>query len=93
MSRRRTSTFTVIKDVTSYIGGWALIVHQAVIVPPHDFNLWLLALGGALVGVPGFSQLIAMRTGSGPSLLPPEDSPPQSPPPSSPSSSESGAER
>lgn len=93
MSRRRTSTFTVIKDVTSYVGGWALIVHQAAIVPPHDFNLWLLALGGTLVGVPGFSQLIAMRTGNGPWLSPSEESPPPSPLPSSSSSSESEAER
>lgn len=89
MSRRRTSTITVVKDLVSYLGGWGLIVHQAVVVDPRDFNLWLLALGGTLVGVPGFGQLLAMRTGGSLSDSPPEGSP--QPPPSS--STTSGAER
>lgn len=88
-TRRRPGTFTVIKDVASYVGGWALIAHQALFVPPRDFNLWLLLVGGALVGVPGVSQLIAMRTGGGPS----PDPPVVSPPPSSPSSNASVGDR
>lgn len=68
------SKVTVVKDVLSYAGGWALIVHQAVFVDPQDFNLWFLLVGGALVGVPGISQLIAMRTGGGQSQLPPGES-------------------
>jgi hypothetical protein len=90
MSRRRgPHTFTVVKDVISYSLGVGLILHQALIVPPPDFNPWLLALGGTLVGVPGFGQLIAMRTGGSPSPPPEEDSPP--PPP--PSHTASGADR
>lgn len=91
MSRqRKPGLFTVVKDVASYVGGWLLIAHQALIVKPADFNLWLLTVGGLLVGVPGFSQVIAMRTGGGPSASPPEESP--SPPPS-PSPSGSAADR
>lgn len=90
MSRRRKpGTFTVVKDVASYLGGWALIVHQALFVPPRDFNLYLLLLGGALVGVPGVSQLLAMRTGGGQSELPGRDS---SPSPSSQSPNGSAGE-
>jgi hypothetical protein len=84
MSRqRRPGAWTVVKDVVSYLGGWALIADQALRVRPEDFNLWLLLLGGALVGVPGFSQLLAMRIGGSPSLPPP----PESQRPSSPSPS------
>lgn len=88
-TRRRPGTFTVVKDVSSYLGGWLLIGHQAVAVPPADFNLWLLLVGGALVGVPGISQLVAMRTAIGQS----PSAPPESPPPSPPSSTASAAER
>ncbi|MET0426294.1 MAG: hypothetical protein ABW046_20665 [Actinoplanes sp.] len=88
-TRRRPGTFTVVKDAASYVGGWALIAHQALVVPPQDFNLWLLLVGGALVGVPGVSQLIAMRTGGGQSPPPPADSPP----PPLPSSNGSVADR
>lgn len=96
MSTRRTSrtrrpgAVTVAKDVLSYLGGWALIVHQAVFVPPQDFNLTLVLLGGTLVGIPGVSQLLALRTGSGPSPDPPEES---SSPSRSPSPSGPGADR
>lgn len=77
---RRPSAITVIKDVSSYLGGWGLIVHQAVIVPPQDFNLTLVLVGGALVGVPGVGQLLAARTGGRPSEDPPRGSPPSSSP-------------
>jgi hypothetical protein len=86
--RRRPPTFTVVKDIVSWMGGWALIVHES-LVTPSQFNLWRLLIGGALVGVPGFGQLLAMRTGASPSP-PPE---PDSSPPSSSSSSTSGADR
>lgn len=87
---RRPTTFTVIKDVLSYLGGWGLIVHQALFVPPPDFNLTLVLLGGTLVGIPGVSQLLAIRTGGSPS----PDPSPESPRPSLPSSSSaSEAER
>lgn len=77
MSRRRTrpSVLTVVKDILSYLGGWGLILHQALVVPPQDFNLTLVLLGGALVGIPGVGQLLAIRTGGSPSPDPPEDSP------------------
>lgn len=80
MSTRRRhrgpSALTVAKDILSYLGGWGLILHQALIVPPKDFNLTLVLLGGALVGIPGVGQLLAIRTGGLPSQDPPEDSPP-----------------
>jgi hypothetical protein len=87
-----------VKDTLSYLGGWALIVYQVAFVPPPDFNLYALVMGGLLVGVPGFSQLAPyigqllvskLTTGSGPSASPPG----ASPPPSSPSPSSSGADR
>lgn len=73
------------KDVTLYLGGWALIWHQALIVPPRDFNLTLTLVGATLIGVPGASQLLAARIGGSPSPDPPEGSE------SSPSSSPSGS--
>lgn len=93
MSTRRRhrgpSTLTVVKDVLSYLGGWGLILHQALIVPPKDFNLTLVLLGGALVGIPGVGQLLAIRTGGSLSPDPPEDSRSRL----SSSSSDSGADR
>lgn len=77
-ARRQPGVVTVLKDVTSYLGGWALIGHQALFVPPADFNLTLVLLGGTLVGIPGVSQLLALRTGSLPSPDPPGESPPPS---------------
>jgi hypothetical protein len=79
MSTRRRhrgpSTLTVVKDVLSYLGGWGLILHQALVVPPKDFNLTLVLLGGTLVGIPGVGQLLAIRTGGSSSSSPPPDSP------------------
>lgn len=93
MSTRRKhrgpSALTVAKDIVSYLGGWGLILHQALIVPPRDFNLTLVLLGGALVGIPGVGQLLAIRTGGSPGPDRPEDSRP----PRSSSSSGSAADR
>jgi len=68
--------FTVFKDVTSYLGGWALIGYQALAVPPKDVNVWFLILGGSLIGVPGIAEIIAWRrdTANSGGLLPPPDS-------------------
>jgi hypothetical protein len=65
----------VAKDALSYLGGWGLIAHQALVVQPQDFNLTLVLLGGTLVGIPGVGQLLALRTGGSPSEDPPEESP------------------
>lgn len=75
-AQRRPARSTVIKDALSYLGGWALILHQAVFVPPQDFNLVLVLLGGTLVGIPGVGQLLAIRTGGTPSPDQSEGSPP-----------------
>jgi hypothetical protein len=68
----------VVKDILSYLGGWGLIIHQAIVVPPPDFNVTLVLLGGTLVGIPGVSQLLAIRTGGSPSPDPSQESPPPS---------------
>jgi hypothetical protein len=89
-SRRRPDAVTVVKDLLSYVGGRALIGHQALFVPAQDFNLTLVLLGGTLVGIPGVSQLLALRTGGSRSPDQPEESPSLSP---SPSASGSGADQ
>ncbi len=87
---RRPAAFTLVKDIGAWLLGVGLIVHQAGFVPAQDFNITLTLLGGALIGVPGVSQLLALRTGGSPSPDQPEESQPR--PPSSPSAS-SGADR
>jgi hypothetical protein len=79
---RRPDRIVVIKDVGSYLLGCGLIIHQALFVSPQDFNLTLVLMGGALVGVPGVSQLLASRIGSSPSPDQRAESPPPSPLPS-----------
>jgi hypothetical protein len=81
----RPSGWTLFKDVTLYLGGWALIWHQALIVPHRDFSLPLTLVGAALIGAPGASQLLAARIGGLPSPDPPEGS--ASSPSSSPNAS------
>lgn len=68
------------KDITLYLGGWGLIWHQALIVPPRDFNLTLTLVGAALIGVPGARQLLAARIGGS---LSPDPSAASAPSPSS----------
>lgn len=53
--------FTVFRDVTSYVGGWALIAYQALAVPPKDVNEFFLLLGGSLIGVPGVAEILAWK--------------------------------
>lgn len=76
--KRKPGWFTIFKDVTSYIGGWALIAYQALFVPPKEVNAWFLLLGGSLIGVPGIAEIIAWRkadTGEHGGLPLPQDSP------------------
>ncbi|GIE35888.1 hypothetical protein Ait01nite_089330 [Actinoplanes italicus] len=71
---RRPAVFTLTKDIGSWLLGVGLIVHQAGFVPATDFNITLTLLGAVLVGVPGASQLLALRTGGQPSEDPPSES-------------------
>jgi hypothetical protein len=67
-TRRTTGRRTLgksIREWTLYAGGWALIWHQALLVPAADFNLTLALIGAGLIGVPGASQVWALRSGSG----------------------------
>jgi hypothetical protein len=87
---RRPAVFTLVKDIGAWLIGAGLIVHQAVIVQPADFNITLTLLGAALIGVPGVSQLLASRIGSPPSSDQPQVSSASS---SSSSSASSEADR
>lgn len=56
--------------MVSFLGGWALIFHQAVFVEPSQVNEAFLIVGGSLVGVPGLflgatSVLDAVRARAG----------------------------
>lgn len=86
----RPAWVTMLFDLMSYFGGWSLIGHQALAIPPKDVNEWFLLLGGSMIGVPGVAEILAWRgrqspTGTAaPGSSPP---PPESPQPaSSPSS-------
>jgi hypothetical protein len=70
-------------DVSSYIGGWALIAYQALAVPPKDVNEWFLLLGGSLIGVPGVAEILAWKARGGTGTETPDSSPPQVPSPDS----------
>jgi hypothetical protein len=72
---RKPGRLTVLRDVTSYIGGWLLIGYQALAVPPRDVNEWFLLLGGSLIGVPGVAEILAWR-GRGTGTGAPDGSPP-----------------
>lgn len=61
MSTRQLSGWALTRDILSYVGGWALIVYQALAVPPKDVNEWFLLLGGSLIGVPGVAEILAWR--------------------------------
>lgn len=83
----RPSRLGVLRDITSYLGGWALIFKQAGIlfVPPAQANETLIWVAGLLIGVPGIAQIIAWRTGG--TVTPTDGEPSHSPPlPPSPSS-------
>ena len=87
--------FTVFKDVTSYFGGWALLIYQVRFVEPAQVNESFLWIAVGLIGVPSLAQLWALRSGGSGSGTGGSPSPPESPPsgPSrSPSPSASGGE-
>lgn len=84
----RPSRWVVTRDVTSYLGGWALMLKQAGIffVPPPQPNETLIWVSALLIGVPGVIQVIGWRFGTGgggsapappalPSSLPPSVTP------------------
>lgn len=83
----RPSTRELLRDVASFIGGWSLILKQAGIFfdPPAQPSEILIGVGALIIGVPGFAQLWAARTGgstsTGNSPLPPPapESSPSSP--------------
>lgn len=70
-SPRRPAGLTLLKDIGAWLLGVGLIIHQAGFVPPADFNITLTLVGATLVGVPGASQLLALRFGTAPQPSPP----------------------
>ncbi len=61
--RRAPGRVVLIRDAASFLFGLALMSHQAFFVPPPDFNLWVLIMGGSLVGVPGAAQVLGAARG------------------------------
>lgn len=86
---RRPGFITVLKDIASYTGGWAIILKQAGILfaPPSQVNAVLVAVGVVLIGVPGLSQLALAWFGRLTSTGAPPPPPPSA---GSPSPSSSG---
>lgn len=67
----------LVRDVGSFLLGWALIFQQALFVDPARVNLAFLVLAGTLVGTPATSEAIARIRGVGIPTLPlPALSPP-----------------
>jgi hypothetical protein len=83
----RPSTWTILRDAGSWIGGWLIIFKQAGILfdPPPQTNETLVWMAAVLIGVPGVAQLWLARYGqstptAGSSLSPPSpESSPSSP--------------
>lgn len=74
----------ILLDTLSWGGGWVIILKQAGIlfVPPPQVNETLIWMAAALIGVPGLTQLLALRfggstptAGSPPGPVPPVSSP------------------
>lgn len=57
----------VLWDSVSLIGAWVIVFKQAGIIfdPPSSVNEPLLWFAGALIGVPGATQILSMRFGGG----------------------------
>lgn len=86
-SAHRPGRFTVLRDTTNFLGGWALIAYQVREVPPGDMNEWLLLLAGTLIGAPGIAEIFAWRNRIGTATpespsLPPDSLAPESSSPS-----------
>lgn len=60
--RRGPSARTVLKDVTTYVSGWALIWQQALQDKPPSWPI--LALVAVLLGVPGASEVFSRMSGT-----------------------------
>ena len=83
----RPTTWTVLRDAGSWIGGWLLIFKQAGILfdPPSQVNETMIWVAASLIGVPGVFQLWLARsggatsTGVSPSPPPPPESSPSLP--------------
>lgn len=58
---------TVVRDLVSLICAWAIVFKQAGIIfdPPSQLSEPLLWLAGAMIGVPGVGQILALRFGGG----------------------------
>ena len=63
----RPGWLTVLIDVASLTLPWVLIFKQAGIVfaPPAEVSEPILWLAGAMLGVPGVAQILAIRFGGG----------------------------
>lgn len=85
----------ILLDTLSWGGGWVIIFKQAGILfpPPAQVNETLIWLAAALIGVPGLTQLLALRFGGNTPMAgsPPGPVPPASLP-SSPGASSSVGE-
>lgn len=85
----------VLVDLASFTLPWVLIFKQAGIgfAPPAEVSEPILWLAGAMLGIPGVSQILAFRFGGGTGTgeSPPPGRLPDSPP-SEPSSITSGAD-
>jgi len=68
------------RDSISFLGGWALVIHQAAAVAPPDFNLAVFLGGLALIGVPGAGAILAARSGALTSEPPSSPAAAESPP-------------
>lgn len=64
MTQRR--TFTLLRDLATYVGGWLLVLKQAGIffAPPPQASESLIWAGIALISGTGVAQLIGMKTGT-----------------------------
>lgn len=99
MSTRRHQSppawWRVLLDFLAFTLPWVVIFKQAGIgfTPPAEVNEPILWLMGAMLGVPGVSQILAFKYGGGTGTAgsPPEAPSPPSPP-SAPSSITSGAD-
>lgn len=69
----------MVKDLLTFSVGLGLIIRQGWFVPPSQFNLSLTLFAGALINVPGVSQLWALRTGGQRSEPPESESSPSLP--------------
>lgn len=59
LSITKPTWLVLLRDVSSYLGGWALLVHQTLFA--DEVNLVLAGIAAALIGVPGFEEMRAMR--------------------------------